>query len=124
MSVSETNRVNDQWQIERDMQGSVCVEELSREFPLKTEENHKNFKILVKISARQLRSMSLEYQYHSNLIYYSVLLTCIPSFDRDHYIWNINYYKNHRCKHRNNWTIYFETGASHIFLHFNLLKKC
>jgi len=43
MSVSETNRVNDKWWTERDVEGNVCVEGLSREFPLKTGEKPKEF---------------------------------------------------------------------------------
>jgi hypothetical protein len=94
-------------------------------FPWGLSKNHKNSKILAKIWARQLPSMSLECQCHSNLLCHSVLLACIPSFDRDNYIWTINCYKIHTYKHRNNWAIYFETGATQIILlHFSLLKKC
>ena len=93
-------------------------------FPWGLRKNYKNSKILAKFWARQLPSMSPECQCHSNLLCHSVLLTCIPSFDRDHYIWTINCYKIQRCKQRNNWDIYFETGATHIiFLHFSSLKK-
>jgi hypothetical protein len=43
MSVSETNRVNDKWWNERDVEASIFVEGLSREFPLRTEEKPQKF---------------------------------------------------------------------------------